>query len=1123
MATELPQPGVSVIQEFRSVSPTIVTPTLVPCAVAPAFQILEAQVKDATGNSVLNTDALASTPAIQTASSPEDYAGLDTLSLKVSVNNGPIQEFVFSDPTSAGLSAAQVADQINGATTPPTGFAAYAMTKGGSTFLQLRSTGTGSGQTLKILNGGANTVLGFADNYVEEGTSTYSQDKVMVEQLNFPDFRGIIDELDIDEDSIRVFVNTGSALREFSRVETFLRKKKEAIYTSGVITFPTVALTGKKFSFKDGIKGAVQEYTFAGEAANVAALVTAMNTLMGPDRVSANGATRIDYITPEGYLEVLAPSADSAHGIIQWTNGDKAYTVETVDDGDGDTTTPLLVVDRDNFVLPSGSARLTGTATLTGAQAFHNQTFQVAKDGGHLQEVVLDAGPIVSGAVFNVANTLSGGVLNLEVNGTAYVVTFTGVDPLTITDVINQINAAVGLVVAYRSNSAGVPAPAGTYISYQVGGGTPADGGSVELVFAGSTGWTDLGLLGVVDILQTLTIAEIITQINETMGAGFASNDGTDKLQLDSSILGAESKIEIGSGTANTSFGFTAGAVGNGDAFAPKVGDAFYGDGVFLGNIVAVAPGGNNTRLKLDREVSLTYGATAHYIQAKAIVSPLPADRPTPDLVIDSGGAVKIKHDIMRDTEGNPLNSSGQLIIAYRALRLDVTPAAENPALLSFADTTVLEETLEPVNADNPLALMLYFMLINAPGVQVTGIGVDATSASNPDGTPTAYSKALTFLEAKEVYALAPASQDPSVHQLFTTHVNAMSQPEAGGERVVLICPKMPNEALPALVSSGTDGDSTLVTNEFDTKLASLAADLLAAGVNPIGVIPVSDKVYLDIAGDDKKYSVESLSGTKITIRVVFAPGENDDQFYSTTNLPGSLISETFSINIRGNALETPTGDPDYQAIAEQYQALGKTYGNRRVCMIAPETVGASIDAVEQKIPGYYVCAALAGMTGQLTPQQGFTNFPIAGFSRVLGSNDVFSRKQMNIGAAGGTWWVIQNTAGAPLQTRHQVTTDLTSIETREYSITKIVDFVAKFMRAGLRNFIGKFNITTPFLDSLSTVVQGQISFLTESGVLLGGDLNNIIQDEDAPDTVLIDVTLDVPYPANYIRLTLVV
>jgi hypothetical protein len=85
------------------------------------------------------------------------------------------------------------------------------------------------------------------------------------------------------------------------------------------------------------------------------------------------------------------------------------------------------------------------------------------------------------------------------------------------------------------------------------------------------------------------------------------------------------------------------------------------------------------------------------------------------------------------------------------------------------------------------------------------------------------------------------------------------------------------------------------------------------------------------------------------------------------------------------------------------------------------------------------------------------------------------------------------------------------------------VDFVAKFIRVGLRNFIGRFNITHSFLDTLSTVVQGQLGFLREAGVLIGGDLNNIIQDADAPDSVLVDIVLDTPLPVNYIRVTLII
>jgi phage-related protein len=103
------------------------------------------------------------------------------------------------------------------------------------------------------------------------------------------------------------------------------------------------------------------------------------------------------------------------------------------------------------------------------------------------------------------------------------------------------------------------------------------------------------------------------------------------------------------------------------------------------------------------------------------------------------------------------------------------------------------------------------------------------------------------------------------------------------------------------------------------------------------------------------------------------------------------------------------------------------------------------------------------------------------------------------------------------------LTTQMTSIETRTDSITKVVDFTAKFLRRGLKNFIGRFNITQGFLDSLGHVIQGLLTFLSDAGVLIGASMNNIVQDEDAPDTVLVDITLDVPFPCNYIRLTLVI
>jgi hypothetical protein len=1237
MATEqLPRPGVSVIQQFRTVSPNIVTPTLVPCVVGPSFQLVEALVADATGNQVVNTEAVASVPAILVSSLSEPYLGLDGLTLRVSVNNGIAQEFTFSDPTAIGLTADQAKSQILSATVAPVGFTARTVERGANTYLQLETLSAGDGHELKILDGTANSILGFADNFTAYGISNYNQDEVFVGQLNFPDPRQNIEEIDIDEDSIRVFLNDGTSLIEAKQDEAFLRNGHLAWILGAVISFATASMAGKILELTLEKGGAEQAINFDGDfyamegtlvvpgavyadpgtesisisknadaavtvtfasPVDIAAAVIAINAAWAgvyagedvcyrslvdgtPDGAGTfiafqvggavatgdvvkviegatgnafadlgfvggsgamssslvwyinnalsataeepiaidGGGNKLKLVSYDGYIAIGDGTANATLGLTEVTQ----YALQGVDDGDGDSQSALIRMHNENFTLDATSAQMIGTATLAANVYLHGMTFIVQLDGQAPQEIEFNGGPIVAtNPVGAFPGTWNTEILNLEVNGNAVAVTF--VNPADIDDVVDQINVAAGQPVVYKSDAAGVASPTGTYLSFQVGGAADA-GGEVKLVYAASTAWANAGLTGTTDILQTNTQTEVVDAINDTMGVGFASI-AANILYLDSVALGVESKIEVGAGTANATLGFTDNDVEYGRAFKPQPGDWVYADGTFLGAIVQVAPGAVSTDLRLDRKLTFaTVLKKDWYIIAKNIVTPVPADRPTPNLVVDLAGDITVKHDLLRDTRGEPIpTASDPLLITYKALRLDVTAAADNPALLTFEGTDELETTLEPLTADNPLGLGLFFALINAPGITVSGLGVDAVSADAPGGTLTAYSKAMSFLESEEVYALAPLTHEAVVHQAFQTHANAMSEPDARGERVVLINPNMPDRYLDTLVASGTDGDTTGVTNEFDTKLSNLYSSLLAAGVDPTGTLTVADGVFLDIASDANIYSISAINGTRVTIRVAFAPGENDDAFYAVANLPTQLISENFSVKVRGARILDPNGDPDNQKIAETYADLGISYGDRRVVMTAPDQCGASIDGLEQLIPGYYMNAAIAGMVGQQPPQQGFTNFPMSGFTRVVGSNDRFSNTQLNIGAGGGVYWIIQEVENGPLTSRHQVTTDKTSIETREFSITKVVDFTAKFMRAGLRNFIGKFNITQGFLDTLSTVVQGQLTFLSEAGVLIGGDLNNIIQDTDQPDTVLIDVTLDVPYPCNYIRLTLVV
>jgi hypothetical protein len=573
------------------------------------------------------------------------------------------------------------------------------------------------------------------------------------------------------------------------------------------------------------------------------------------------------------------------------------------------------------------------------------------------------------------------------------------------------------------------------------------------------------------------SLDDAVAEINEVVGFTVASigGGGLNQLVLTSPLEGAASKVEIYDDGTNTkafaAFGYTSGQTATGTG------------------------------------------------------------RPNPDFMVDISGNVLIGAEILRNAvTGQPFgNSSADLYIQYTGLRLDVSPRADNASLLSISDTETLQQVLSPLNESNPLGLAMFFQVINAPGIACKAMGVGDTSASEPNGTLLAYTEVAGFIQSEEVYAICPLTRDRTVFDMFREHVDFMSSAAQKGERILLQCPLDPTRAVDTVVASGLSANSTATENQLVLD-SNPNQGLVDNGINPALTIDEDEDVYVEITvatgsiEEVRRYSVESVNGVLVTFRTTFSSGFNVDGFYTTTDLTETIVNVDWSMKIRGEELLIPGSSlPDKDRIADTVAALNNAISNRRVTSLFPETVVATIEGSDQLIESFYAGAAMTGMIASNPPQQGFTNLPMVGFTGVKGSNDTFSTQQLNRMAGGGTYILVQDVEGGPLTSRHQLTTQLTSIETRELSITKVVDFVAKFMRAGLRNYIGTFNITQPFLDMLSTVIQGMLSFLEEGGVILGGDLNNLIQDKDNPDTVLVDITLDVPFPCNYIRLTLVI
>lgn len=531
-------------------------------------------------------------------------------------------------------------------------------------------------------------------------------------------------------------------------------------------------------------------------------------------------------------------------------------------------------------------------------------------------------------------------------------------------------------------------------------------------------------------------------------------------------------------------------------------------------------------------------GATQSEIIFKLLSTSSPAPttvagsgRPFPDSYLDNASVLHVQADVLRDqVTGYPLDQQfnmGSLYIQYKALRQDVSPVATVAGVLRLSDVATLSTVLNPLTDDNPLGLGLFLCMLNAPNFEVKGLGVDTVSATAPFGTSDAWARAASMLEAEEVYAIAPLTQDDTVISLWLTHVGVMSSPEQGGERIVFFNKEMLTRAVPKVALSGTNANSTPNPNQMLLD-GNPAPGLLTAGINPALPIPESAGVYMTfvVGGQTVNYNVSSVSGALVNFRTTFTdPSTNIDGFYTTAILNSVVLDASYSLDVRGASLNIPGSNParlDYSLVANNTAEANSGYSNRRGYSVFPDTVNVVIAGVTKALPGFYACAAIAGMVGAQPPQQPFTNFPMTGITGVMGT-EKFTKSQLNVMAGGGTYILIQDAPGGPVVCRHQLSTDLTSIETRELSITKDVDFVAKFLRLAVRKFIGKNVINNQLLDAIGTTIHAVLKFLEDAGVLNGSNLNNLLQDPNNPDTVLVDVTLDVPFPCNYIRLTLVV
>jgi len=520
---------------------------------------------------------------------------------------------------------------------------------------------------------------------------------------------------------------------------------------------------------------------------------------------------------------------------------------------------------------------------------------------------------------------------------------------------------------------------------------------------------------------------------------------------------------------------------------------------------------------------------------------------------------------------------SADVYADYRSLRTDLASLPKE-----YGSVTDLEATfgVGQIKPANPLAYGLSLMLQNTV-TPVSGLGLSADYATDE---VLAFTKASDALALVDLYAIALLSHSPVVHTMFKNHVEQLSAPDRKLERIALVNSKL------ILVSVLQEESTTVDTENNSRGIVGTQVNGINDGINLDKLTTPTADLFEDVAPGDKvviqsgtnvtpgTYTVDTVTDAEnIVLDSAYGTGAATDIQFYIIRLDGlgadgktfydrnaSYLTDGIAaghyLSILSGALEgrykigSITSDKElvlesavlgvvasvdsitYQVDrdftkAEQaanVKGYGESLGSRRVVHTWPDILKAPVGLSIEDLPGYFAGSVVAALVTGLPTQQGFTNLSVSGFLGLDHSSKYFSESQLDIIADGGNFILAQDGPNQPLYVRHQLTTDRSAIKFQELSVTKNVDFIAKFLRTTYAPFIGVYNIVDSTIDTLKTTATAAISFLKDKtifpkigGVIRSGSLILIEEDPTQLDTVNMRFGFQIPLPLNNIDIVI--
>jgi len=182
--------------------------------------------------------------------------------------------------------------------------------------------------------------------------------------------------------------------------------------------------------------------------------------------------------------------------------------------------------------------------------------------------------------------------------------------------------------------------------------------------------------------------------------------------------------------------------------------------------------------------------------------------------------------------------------------------------------------------------------------------------------------------------------------------------------------------------------------------------------------------------------------------------------------------------------------------IVDKYTNTVSLLKSRRTVYLYPSNILVQIGSSQHEVSGFYLGAALGGLLDSLALNSSVSGQVIAGVSGVTDDQMRVIKNQI----AGKGTCIIENT----YRIRHALTTDMTTVLTREIKTTRIIDYITRLVRDSLASFT---NVTSSgsILSSIGATVKLLLSQLVNANVL--EDYRDIKVSKNTTDANQVDVS----------------